>query len=312
MRKEYLLYKLYDHSSKRIKIDSELFQKYNVKKGLRNEDGTGVLVGLTNVGDVVGYEKDAEGNVFPIDGKLYYRGYDLNEIAKDILETKRFGFEEVCYLLLSGKLPDKERLSYFKELINENMYLDKKTIMNIIDLEGQNIMNILSRSVLEMYIQDPNPEDLSLENLMLQSIQLIARFPAVIAYAYNMYEYSVSHKYLNITLPKTRFSIAENFLFMLKQDFTPLEARMLDLLLILHAEHGGGNNSTFTVRVTSSTRTDTYSSISAGIGSLKGDLHGGANAKVRDMFAHLKETIKDWKNVSEIDNYLIKMLNKEA
>ena len=184
--------------------------------------------------------------------------------------------------------------------------------MNIIDLEGQNIMNILSRSVLEMYIHDPNPEDLSLENLMLQSIQLIARFPAIIAYAYNMYKYSVNQKYLNITLPKTKYSIAENFLYMLKQEFTPLEARMLDLLLILHAEHGGGNNSTFTVRVTSSTRTDTYSSISAGIGSLKGDLHGGANAKVSDMFSHLKEVIDDWDNINEIDDYLIKMLNKKA
>ena len=312
MRKEYLLYKLYDHSSKCIKIDSELFQKYNVKKGLRNEDGTGVLVGLTNVGDVVGYEKDAEGNVHPIDGKLYYRGYSINDIADDILTNKRLGYEEVCYLLLSGKLPDEERLNSFKELISDNMYLDKKTIMNIIDLEGQNIMNILSRCVLEMYIHDPNPEDLSLENLMLQSIQLIARFPAVIAYAYNMYKYSVSQKYLTITLPKPKYSIAENFLYMLKQEFTPLEARMLDLLLILHADHGGGNNSTFTVRVTSSARTDTYSSISAGIGSLKGDLHGGANAKVMDMFTHLKEAIDDWEDINEIDDYLIKMLNKEA
>ncbi|WP_286032888.1 citrate/2-methylcitrate synthase [Brachyspira pilosicoli] len=312
MKKEYLLYKLYDHSSKRIKIDSELFQKYNVKKGLRNEDGTGVLVGLTNVGDVVGYDKDENGNVYPIDGKLYYRGYDLNDIANDILTNKRFGYEEVCYLLLSGKLPDMERLQSFKELISDNMYLDKKTIMNIIDLEGQNIMNILSRSVLEMYIHDPNPEDLSLENLMLQSIQLIARFPAVIAYAYNMFQYSVNQKYLNITLPKPKYSIAENFLYMLKQEFSELEARMLDLLLILHAEHGGGNNSTFTVRVTSSTRTDTYSSISAGIGSLKGDLHGGANAKVMDMLIHLKEAIDNWESKKEIDEYLMKMLNKEA
>ena len=312
MKKEYLLYKLYDHSSKRIKIDSELFQKYNVKKGLRNEDGTGVLVGLTNVGDVVGYDKDENGNVYPIDGKLYYRGYDLNDIANDILTNKRFGYEEVCYLLLSGKLPDMERLQSFKELISDNMYLDKKTIMNIIDLEGQNIMNILSRSVLEMYIHDPNPEDLSLENLMLQSIQLIARFPAVIAYAYNMFQYSVNQKYLNITLPKPKYSIAENFLYMLKQEFSELEARILDLLLILHAEHGGGNNSTFTVRVTSSTRTDTYSSISAGIGSLKGDLHGGANAKVMDMLIHLKEAIDNWESKKEIDEYLMKMLNKEA
>ena len=312
MKKEYLLYKLYDHSSKRIKIDSELFQKYNVKKGLRNEDGTGVLVGLTNIGDVVGYERDKNGKVCPIDGKLYYRGYDLNDIANDILTNKRFGYEEVCYLLLSGKLPDMERLQSFKELISDNMYLDKKTIMNIIDLEGQNIMNILSRSVLEMYIHDPNPEDLSLENLMLQSIQLIARFPAVIAYAYNMFQYSVNQKYLHITLPKPKYSIAENFLYMLKQEFSELEARMLDLLLILHAEHGGGNNSTFTVRVTSSTRTDTYSSISAGIGSLKGDLHGGANAKVMDMFIHLKEAIDNWESKKEIDEYLMKMLNKEA
>lgn len=312
MKKEYLLYKLYDHSKKRVHINNELFEKYKVKRGLRNEDGTGVLVGLTNVGDVVGYEKNKKGEVYPIDGKLYYRGYDLKDITKDILQSKRFGYEEICYLLLSGKLPDTERLKCFKEIINENMYLDKKTIMHIIDLEGQNIMNILSRSVLEMYIHDPNPEDLSLENLMLQSIRLIAQIPAVIAYAYNMYHYSVFHKYLNIILPKTKYSIAENFLYMLKQDFTELEARMLDLLLILHAEHGGGTNSTFTVRVTSSARTDTYSSISAGIGSLKGDLHGGANIKVAEMFTHLKEVITDWRDKEELDAYLIKILNKEA
>lgn len=211
MKKEYLLYKLYDHSKKRVHINNELFEKYNVKRGLRNKDGTGVLVGLTNIGDVVGYKKNENGEVCPIDGKLFYRGYDLEDITKDILQSKRFGYEEVCYLLLSGKLPDMERLKSFNEIIKENMYLDKKTIMHIIDLEGQNIMNILSRSVLEMYIHDPNPEDLSLENLMIQSIRLIAQIPAVIAYAYNMYHYSVFHKYLNIILPKTKYSIAENF-----------------------------------------------------------------------------------------------------
>ena len=257
MKKEYIIYKLSDASKEACKIDNELFPMYNVKRGLRNEDGTGVLVGLTKVGNVVGYERLPEGGLKAIPGKLFYRGYDVEDIAHGLIKEKRFGFEEVAYLLLSGKLPDKEELAGFKELICDNMPLEQKTKMNILDLEGQNIMNILARSVLEMYTFDPNPDDTSRDNLMRQSIELISRFPTIIAYAYNIYRHSQQGRSLHIRHPHENLSIAENFLHMLKKDFTDLEARTLDLLLVLQAEHGGGNNSTFTVRVTSSTRTDT-------------------------------------------------------
>ena len=280
LKKEYLIYKLSEAAREACKIDNELFPMYNVKRGLRNEDGSGVLVGLTQVGNVVGYERLPEGGLKAIPGKLFYRGYDVEDLAHDFIKEKRFGFEEVAYLLLSGKLPDKEELSAFKELLNDNMPLEQKTKMNILDLEGQNIMNILARSVLEMYTFDANPDDTSRDNLMRQSIELISKFPTIIAYAYNIYRHSTQGRSLHIRHP--------------------------------HAEHGGGNNSTFTVRVTSSTGTDTYSSIAAGIGSLKGPLHGGANIQVVDMFHHLKENIADWKNVDEIDTYFMRMLNKEA
>ncbi len=313
MNKEYLIYKLSDQVKNSCKIDNELFQKYNVKRGLRNEDGSGVLVGLTNIGNVVGYERDEDGKLQPTEGKLFYRGYELDDLVSPLLKEKRFGFEEVAYLLLSGELPDSEELAAFRELINENMPLDHRTIVHIIDLEGSNIMNILARCVLEMYSFDKNPDDISRDNLMRQSIELISKFPTIIAYAYNIYRHSEQGRSLHIRHPKEHASIAENFLYMLKHDdYTELDARMLDLLLIIQAEHGGGNNSTFTVRVTSSTRTDTYSSIAAGIGSLKGPLHGGANIKVINMFHHLKEQISDWKNIDEIDVYLRRMLNKEA
>lgn len=313
MNKEYLIYKLSDQVKNSCKIDNELFQKYNVKRGLRNEDGSGVLVGLTNIGNVEGYERDKDGNLKPMEGKLFYRGYELDDLVSPLLKEKRFGFEEVAYLLLSGELPDKEELAAFRELINENMPLDHRTIVHIIDLEGSNIMNILARCVLEMYSFDQNPDDISRDNLMRQSIELISKFPTIIAYAYNIYRHSEQGRSLHIRHPLEHASIAENFLYMLKHDdYTELDARMLDLLLIIQAEHGGGNNSTFTVRVTSSTRTDTYSSIAAGIGSLKGPLHGGANIKVINMFHHLKEQISDWKNTDEIDVYLRRMLNKEA
>ena len=313
MKKEYLIYKLSDEVKNSCKIDNSLFGQYGVKRGLRNEDGTGVLVGLTNIGNVVGYERDAAGKMCPTEGRLYYRGYELDDLVSPLLKEKRFGFEEIAYLLVSGKLPDREELSAFRELINDNMSLDHRTIVHIVDLEGSNIMNILARCVLEMYTFDPNPDDISRDNLMRQSIELIARFPTIIAYAYNIYRHSVQGKSLHIRHPHENFSIAENFLYMLKHnEYTELDARMLDLLLIIQAEHGGGNNSTFTVRVTSSTRTDTYSSIAAGIGSLKGPLHGGANIKCINMFHHLKEQIKDWTSIDEIDTYLNRMLNKEA
>ena len=313
MKKEYLIYKLSDEVKNSCKIDNSLFGQFGVKRGLRNEDGSGVLVGLTNIGNVVGYERDADGTLQPTQGKLYYRGYGLDDLVAPLLKEKRFGFEEIAYLLLSGNLPDKEELEAFKELLNENMPLDHRTIVHLIDLEGSNIMNILARCVLEMYTFDPTPDDISRDNLMRQAIELIAKFPTIIAYAYNIYRHSEMGRSLHIRHPRENASIAENFLYMIKHDdYTELDARILDLLLIIQAEHGGGNNSTFTVRVTSSTCTDTYSSIAAGIGSLKGPLHGGANIKVIKMFHHLKDQISDWKNIDEIDTYLNRMLNKEA
>ena len=312
MNKGYLVYKLADRVKCTSRIDSALFPKYGVKRGLRNEDGSGVLVGLTNIGNVVGYRRQPDGSIVPAEGKLFYRGYELNDLVAPLLRDGRFGFEEVAYLLLSGDLPDREELDSFRELLNSKMPLDHRSMVHIIDLEGSNIMNILARCVLEMYTFDPHPEDLSRENLMRQSVDLVAKFPTIIAYAYNCYRHSVQGKGLHIRHPQENLSLAENFLYMLKNDFTPMEAQMLDLLLITQAEHGGGNNSTFTVRVTSSSRTDTYSSIAAGIGSLKGALHGGANIMVADMFTHLRSAVKDWTDDEEIDTYLKRMLDKEA
>ena len=312
MNKDYLVFKLADRVKTTSRINSALFPKYGVKRGLRNEDGSGVLVGLTNVGNVVGYKRGPDGGITPAEGKLYYRGYELNDLVAPLSRDQRFGFEEVAYLLLSGDLPDREELESFRNLLNSRMPLDHRSMVHIIDLEGSNIMNILARCVLEMYTFDPNPEDMSRDNLMRQSIDLIAKFPTIIAYAYNCYRHSVQGKGLHIRHPQENLSLAENFLYMLKNDYTPMDAQMLDLLLITQAEHGGGNNSTFTVRVTSSSRTDTYSSIAAGIGSLKGSLHGGANIMVSDMFKHLRGAIKDWEDNDEIDAYLMKMLRKEA
>ena len=266
MKKEYLIYKLSEEMKNSARFDNELFSKYDVKRGLRNEDGTGVLVGLTKVGNVVGYERMPGGGLKPIPGKLFYRQYDLEDLVHASISEKRFGFEEIAYLLLSGKLPDRDELSAFCELINSNMPLEQKTKMNIIELEGSDIMNILARSVLEMYRFDPNADDTSRDTLMRQSIDLISKFPTIIAYAYNMLRHATFGRSLHIRHPQENLSLAENFLFMLKKDYTELDARTLDLLLVLQAEHGGGNNSTFTVRVTSSTGTDTYSAIAAGIG----------------------------------------------
>lgn len=312
LKKEYIVYKLAEQMEKYAHIESELFSKFNVKRGLRNDDGTGVIVGITQIGNVVGYERVEGGGLTPIPGKLFYRGLDVEDIVHGIMKEKRFGFEEVAYLLLSGDLPNKEELTLFKELLGDSVPLDQRTKMSILELEGSNIMNILARSVLEMYIFDENADDTSKDNLMRQSISLISRFPTIIAYAYNVYRHATFGRSLHIRHPRENLSIAENFLYMLKKDYTELEARTLDLLLILQAEHGGGNNSTFSVRVTSSTGTDTYSSIAAGIGSLKGPLHGGANIQVIDMFHHLQKNIKNWTDADEIDNYFTRMLNKEV
>lgn len=313
-KENYLIYKLSDTVKQTSRIDRSLFTKFNVKRGLRNEDNTGVLVGLTNIGDVVGYERLPEGGLQPIPGKLYYRGYDVEDLVQNAIEENRLGFEETAFLLLSGYLPDKEDLNTFKDIIADCMVLDTQMKMNILELEGQDIMNILARSVLEMYTYDQHADDISRDNLVRQSVDLIAKFPTIIAYAYNILRHSQQGRSLHIRHPLEGVSVAENFLYMIKgpRRYTELDVKLLDLCLILHAEHGGGNNSTFSVRVVSSTQTDTYSAIAAGIGSLKGSLHGGANIKVKDMLDHLKENIKDWSDTSEIDNYLKKMLNKDA
>lgn len=311
-KKEYFIYKLADAMKGCIKIDAALFRKLDVKRGLRNEDGTGVLVGLTNIGNVVGYERRAEG-LIPIEGKLYFRGYEIADLTRAVLAEGRFGFEEVAFLLLSGRLPDAEELEQFRRLLVDNMPLMSKTMLNIVELEGSDIMNILARSVLELYTYDASPDDISRDNLMRQSVELTSKFPTIIAYAYNMLRHKAQGKSLHIRHPKEEFSLAENFLYMLLgNNYTPLDARTLDLLLILQAEHGGGNNSTFTVRVTSSTCTDTYSSIAAGIGSLKGPKHGGANIRVHHMMEHLKQAIHDWEDEGEIFRYLCRMVRKEA
>ena len=312
LKQQYMIYKLSEAVKTTSSIDTGLFAKYNVKRGLRNEDHSGVLVGLTKIGDVVGYERLEGGGLKAIPGKLLYRGVNVEDLVRGAIRENRFGFEEVIFLMLSGYLPDAEDLNMFKSIINHCMPLSQKIKMSIIELEGQNIMNILARSVLEMYTFDKMPDDISRDNLMRQSIDLIAKFPTIIAYAYNTLIHSNQGKSLHIRHPQEHLSIAENFLYMLKGNYTPLEAKTLDLALILHAEHGGGNNSTFTVRVTSSTETDTYSSIAAAIGSLKGPLHGGANLAVMKMYNHLKENIKDWTSEEEIDAYLMKMLRKEA
>jgi len=295
-------------------IDKELFTKYNVKRGLRNEDHSGVLVGLTNIGDVVGYERMEDGTLKAVPGKLIYRGIDVKDIVDGIKSEERFGFEEVAYLLLSGNLPDKTDLEIFTRILNELFTLSQDEKMNILFLRGSDIMNILARQVLVMHTFDHMADDNSRDNLVRQSINLIAKFPTIIAYAYHVMRHNLYYKSLHIRHPQDGMSLAENFLFMLKgrNSYTGLDARVLDLALILHAEHGGGNNSTFTARVTSSTGTDTYSSISAAIGSLKGPLHGGANLKVIDMFNHLKENISNWNNIEEIDDYLYRILDKRA
>ena len=310
--KEHLIYDLSEAMREATTMDLSLFKKYNVKRGLRNEDGTGVLVGLTRIGNVVGYEKTDAG-LTPIPGKLFYRGIDVNDIVHALLAEKRLGFEEVSYLLLSGNLPNKKQLEEFKCLIAQEMPLEKKTRLHLIDLEGSDIMNILARTVLEMYIYDKNPNDVSQANLMRQSLYLLSKFPTIISYAYHVLRHAYNGRTRHIRHPREDLSIAENLLFMIKGDeYTELDARTLDLLLLLQADHGGGNNSTFTVRVTSSTMTDTYSSIAAGIGSLKGPLHGGANLMVADMLEHLKKHIKHWDDKEEISTYLYKMLNKEV
>lgn len=294
-------------------INPDLFKTYNVKRGLRNEDHTGVVVGLTKVGDVVGYERKEDGSLQAIPGKLMYRGMSLEDIVRGAQKENRLGFEETVFLILAGYLPEKQELIDFTKVLNQTMDLEQKIVMHILDLQGQDIMNILARCVLELYTFDECADDTSEENLVRQSINLVATFPTIIAYAYNALQHHQG-KSLHIRHPQVGMSLAENFLYMMKghNNYTKLDVKILDLALMVHADHGGGNNSTFTVRVTSSAGTDTYSAIASGIGSLKGPLHGGANLQVVDMLKNIKENVKDWTSVEEVDTYLKKILNKEA
>jgi len=312
--KSQLIARLSEHVKTASYIDPQLFEKYSVKRGLRNADHTGVLVGLTNIGDVVGYTKEND-KMIPIDGRLIYRGIDVKDLVEGAVNQKRHGFDEVVYLLLSGKLPNKKELNDFMKYMGKQRALPENFTNNVIlTLKGQNIMNILARSVLSLYALDRHAEDTSLENLVAQSLNLIAKFPTIIAYSYHSMRHAYQQKTLSIRHPDPNLSTAENFLLMLKgQDkYTRLEADILDLSLILHAEHGGGNNSTFTIRVTSSTCTDTYSAVASAIASLKGPLHGGANHEVLGMMENIKENVKHWDSEKEVKNYLNKLLNKKA
>ncbi|PLX12632.1 MAG: citrate synthase [Marinilabiliales bacterium] len=298
---------------KTSRIDDKLWQKYHVKRGLRNEDHSGVLVGLTNIGNVVGYHRE-EGKIIPRNGELYYRGYNIHHIVEGFQKDGRHGFEETVFLLLSGRLPMKPVLDRFTELLAAQRELDPAIKMSILDFKGVDIMNVLARTVMVMYARDLEADVITRENLIVQSIKLIASFPTIISYAYHSMQHYYRNKTLYIRHPRPELSMAESFLYMLKGEgnYTKLDADVLDLALVLHSEHGGGNNSTFTVRVISSSNTDTYSAITAGIGSLKGPLHGGANLRVNHMFDHLKKVIKNWNCDDEIKNYMLKVLKKEA
>jgi len=309
-----LLKNLADAAVQSCEIDKTLYDKFNVKRGLRNADFSGVLVGLTNIGDVVGYSKDENGVITPKHGELYYRGIEIRDLCKGFQADGRHGFEETAFLLLSGKLPSKEELESFSDIIKKEQELPFSLSKNLIlSLRGRCIMNMLARTVLGLYTEDEKAEDYSPENLIKQSISLISRFPVIVAYAYFGMRHSFQRQSLVIRHPDPGLSMAENFLYMLKgKKYLKLEADLLDLALVLHAEHGGGNNSSFTTRVVSSAQTDTYSAIAAALGSLKGGLHGGANIKVIEMMNNIKANVKNWADEKEVDAYLTKMLNKQA
>jgi len=312
---ETYLQKMSKHLEVNNQIDSALYPKYKVKRGLRNANKTGVVVGLTKIGEVVGYETDEEKNKVPIDGRLFYRGYEIQDLVSSYIEEKRFGFEEVTYLLLFGELPTEKQLGEFKDLISNKRELPVGFARDmILTAPSRDIMNKLSRSVLALYSYDKNPDDTSIENVLRQSINLIGCFPTLIAYAYQAKQSFFENESMHLHYPITELSTAENILRMIRPigEYTDLEAKILDLILILHAEHGGGNNSSFTTHLVSSSGTDTYATISAAVGSLKGPRHGGANIAVIHMIDDLKANVKNITNKKEIDNYLLKILHKQA
>jgi citrate synthase len=292
-------------------VDSTLYAKYEVKRGLRDVNGKGVLAGLTQIGDVQAHPEGDESGP----GHLIYRGMDVEDIVAGFLPEGRPGFEETCHLLLSGELPNRVELADFRELLGIYRLLPDDFVHDsLLKLSSRDMMNAMAQSILALYVFDDRADDTSLPNVLRQCLKLIATFPLLAAYSYQAYVYYYGKGSLVIHSPKPELSTAENFLHMLRNDscYTPLEAQLLDLALVLHAEHGGGNNSSFTTHVVTSSLTDTYSAIAAAMGSLKGPRHGGANAKVVAMFEDLKREVKDWSSDKQIEDYLARLLKKEA
>lgn len=297
------------------KIDNKYYSKFEVKRGLRDEHGNGVLAGLTDISDIIGQtEPDENGNRVPIDGILRYRGIDIQDIVSGFVSENRFGFEETAYLLLFGALPNAEQLAEFTELLSGLRSLPVSFIRDVImKAPSVDMMNGLSRSVLTLYSYDEKADNISISNVLRQCLQLIAQFPLISVYSYQVFKYYHEEGSLIIHTPQKKLSTAENMLHLLRADgeYTELEAKILDMMLVLHAEHGGGNNSSFTTHVVSSTGADTYSVVASALGSLKGPRHGGANIKVVKMFDDMKNNIKDHSD-GAVKDYLNKLLNKEA
>lgn len=301
-------------SERASQINADLYKKYDVKRGLRDINGKGVLAGLTEIGEVQAY-KSVDGKEVPCEGKLYYRGLDIEELVQGFVSEKRFGFEEITYLLLFGELPSEKELSDFCELLGSYRTLPTHFVRDIImKAPSKDMMNTLARSVLTLYSYDDRGDDISIPNVLRQSLQLIALFPVLSVYGYQAYSHYHDGKSLYIHQPQPNLSTAENILYTLRPDssYTDFEAKVLDIALVLHMEHGGGNNSSFTTHVVSSSGTDTYSSVAASLGSLKGPRHGGANIKVVRMFEDMKQQVKDWTDEKEVGTYLRALLNKEA
>lgn len=294
-------------------IDKELYAKYEVKRGLRDLNGKGVLAGLTNISDVCA-TKMVNGESVPCAGNLFYRGYNIKDLVKGFLDEKRPGFEEISYLLLFGELPTKKQLEDFVETLNERRTLPPTFVRDVImKAPSPDMMNNISRSILNLYSYDDKAEDTSIPNVLRQSLNLISQFPMLMVYGYHAYNYRRGED-LYIYAPDPKLSTAENILMMLREDrkYTKLEAKILDMALVLHMDHGGGNNSTFTTHVVTSSGTDTYSTISAAMASLKGPKHGGANIKVTQMFEDMKSNISDWTDEEAVHDYLEALLEKKA
>lgn len=295
-------------------IDSELFTRYDVKRGLRDLNGKGVLAGLTHISDVRATQI-IDGIAVPVHGRLSYRGYDVKNLVDGFTKDNRLGFEEITYLLLFGKLPAHEELNHFKGILAGYRTLPTSFVRDIImKAPSKDMMNTLARSVLTLYSYDNRADDTSLPNVLRQCLQLISLFPLLSIYGYQAYSHYHDGNSLYIHQPLPELSTAENILHILRPNsyYTPLEAKILDIALVLHMEHGGGNNSSFTTHVVTSSLTDTYSTIAAAIGSLKGPRHGGANIKVVQMFEEMKKEVKDWADEKEVGSYLRRLLNKEA